>query len=94
MLAGAEEDLRAALREHTGWLRRNNERQVSAYDEAVRARGFDVPEFVDDVADDGIGDVVGDVVKGVAENKDDDDDDDDAKDATRGDHQKRSSPTR
>jgi len=82
VLAGAEEDLRAALREHTGWLRRNNERQVSAYDEAVRARGFDVPEFVDDVADDGIGDVVGDVVKGVAENKDDDDDDDDAKDAT------------
>ena len=41
MLGDAEAELRAALAEHTGWLARNNERQLTAYEEAVRSRGFD-----------------------------------------------------
>jgi small GTP-binding protein len=41
VLGDAEAELRAALAEHTGWLARNNERQLTAYEEAVRSRGFD-----------------------------------------------------
>ena len=39
VLGDAEAELRAALAEHTGWLARNNERQLTAYEEAVRSRG-------------------------------------------------------
>lgn len=41
VLGQAEAELKAALAEHTGWLARNNERQLSAYEDAVRSRGFD-----------------------------------------------------
>jgi hypothetical protein len=41
VLGQAEAELKAALAEHTGWLARNNERQLSAYVDAVRSRGFD-----------------------------------------------------
>jgi len=44
VLGDAEAELRAALAEHTGWLARNNERQLEAYAEAVRQRGFDPSE--------------------------------------------------
>ena len=41
VLGQAESELKAALAEHTGWLARNNDRQLSAYEDAVRSRGFD-----------------------------------------------------
>jgi len=41
VLGQAETELKAALAEHTGWLARNNERQLLAYEDAVRFRGFD-----------------------------------------------------
>ena len=41
VLGAAEKELRAALTEHTGWLARNNEMQLRAYEDAVRSRGFD-----------------------------------------------------
>jgi small GTP-binding protein len=46
VLGDARSELRAALAEHTGWLKRNNTNQLKAYEEAVRARGFD-PEETD-----------------------------------------------
>jgi hypothetical protein len=46
VLGDARLELRAALAEHTGWLKRNNTNQLKAYEEAVRARGFD-PEETD-----------------------------------------------
>ena len=41
MLGDSEAKLRAAIKEHTGWLARNNDNQLRAYADAVRARGFD-----------------------------------------------------
>ena len=46
VLGDARAELRAALAEHTGWLKRNNTNQLAAYEDAVRARGFD-PEETD-----------------------------------------------
>jgi small GTP-binding protein len=46
VLGDARSELRAALAEHTGWLKRNNTNQLKAYEDAVRARGFD-PEETD-----------------------------------------------
>ena len=46
VLGDAQAELRAALAEHTGWLKRNNTNQLAAYENAVRARGFD-PEKTD-----------------------------------------------
>ena len=46
VLGSARSELRLALAEHTGWLKRNNTNQLKAYEEAVRARGFD-PEETD-----------------------------------------------
>ena len=44
VLGDARAELRAALAEHTGWLKRNNTNQLRAYEDAVRARGFDPGE--------------------------------------------------
>ena len=44
VLGDARAELRAALAEHTGWLKRNNQNQLAAYESAVRARGFDPAE--------------------------------------------------
>ena len=41
VLGDSEAKLRAAIKEHTGWLARNNDNQLRAYADAVRARGFD-----------------------------------------------------
>ena len=41
VLGDSETKLRAAIKEHTGWLARNNDNQLRAYADAVRARGFD-----------------------------------------------------
>lgn len=46
VLGDARLELKTALAEHTGWLKRNNTNQLKAYEEAVRARGFD-PEETD-----------------------------------------------
>lgn len=41
VLGDSEAKLRSAIKEHTGWLARNNDNQLRAYADAVRARGFD-----------------------------------------------------
>jgi small GTP-binding protein len=46
VLGDARSELKTALAEHTGWLKRNNTNQLKAYEDAVRARGFD-PEETD-----------------------------------------------
>ena len=44
VLGDSESKLRAAIKEHTGWLGRNNDNQLAAYADAVRSRGFDPAE--------------------------------------------------